>query len=284
MTVSEGPFGAEADIDPGGDGGDPNSESARRAEATGEVWENWSGGVRFEPDRIVEPESERELQALVRQCRDEGRTVRVAGAGHSWTPVVETEDVVVSLAKLSGVVDHDPDAKEATVYAGTTLGDAGTALHDRDLALPNLGDVSTQTVAGAFATGTHGTGPDFENLAGSLIGGRLVTGTGEIREFSAEDDPDLVRAARVSLGTLGIFTELRLDAQPSYKLQRREYCTTWTDCRDRLPELAATNRNFDWSWYPRSDEVKLRLLNAPGGGTDHEALPEATLVEDETGW
>ena len=259
---------------------DPESLDGRSVEE----WSNWSGSVSFEPDTVVEPESEAELQSLVRECVAAGRTVRVAGTGHSWTPVVETDDVVVSLSHLTGVVDHDPEAKTATLRAGTTLEEAGTELHDRNLAFPNLGDVSMQTVAGAFGTGTHGTGRTFENLAGSLVGGRLVTGTGEVRSFDAESAPDLLRAAQVSLGALGIFTEVKLALQPTYKIQRREYCTTWRACSDHIPALIEENRNFDFYWYPRSDEVKLRLLNAPGGGTDHDDLSYATLVEDQTGW
>ncbi|MCU4924585.1 FAD-binding protein [Halobacteria archaeon AArc-dxtr1] len=258
---------------------EPGTEKPDTAE-----WTNWSGSVSAEPDRLLEPETEAELQEIVRQCADAGETVRVAGAGHSWTPVVETEDVIVSLTNMTGVVDHDPEAGTATLLAGTTLEEAGTELHDRNLAFPNLGDVSMQTVAGAFGTGTHGTGAKFENLAGSLIGGRMVTGTGEIREFSAEEDPDLLRAAQVSLGALGIFTEITLDLVPTYKIQRREYCTTWRECKAHIPDLIAENRNFDFYWYPRSNEVKLRLLNGPGGGTDHEDISYATMVEDQTGW
>ncbi|ARS91616.1 D-arabinono-1,4-lactone oxidase [Natrarchaeobaculum aegyptiacum] len=265
-------------------GEDQDSAPASIDEADVGEWTNWSGSISFEPDEVLEPEDESELQAIVRRCAEEGRTVRVAGAGHSWTPVVETEDVVVSLTKMTGVVDHDPDAGRATLRAGTTLEEAGTELHDRNLAVPNLGDVSMQTVAGAFGTGTHGTGPEFENLSGALVGGRLVTGTGEIREFRAEEDPDLLRALRVSLGALGILTEIELDLQTTYKVQRREYCTNWEACRDHLPELIEENRNFDFYWYPRSNEVKLRLLNAPGGGTDHADLSYATQVEDQTGW
>lgn len=252
-------------------------------ESAGE-WTNWSGSVAFDPEEILKPDSEEELQEVVRQCREDGRTVRVAGAGHSWTPVVETEDVLVSLENLTGLVSHDPDSREATIRGGTTLGDAGIELHERNLAFPNLGDVSVQTVAGAFGTGTHGTGEDFENLAGSFVGGRMVTGTGEILDFSAEDDPDLLSAAKVSLGTLGIFTELDLELRPTYKLTRREYCARFEDFWGHLEDLIEENRNFDFYWYPRSDEVKLRLLNAPGGGTDEADLEYATLVETDTDW
>ena len=270
--------------EPTSNGAQEKTSGQKTREGTSEEWTNWSGSVSFHPEKILTPGAEAELQSIVRECAEDGRTVRVVGSGHSWTPVVETEDVLVSLERMTGVVAHDPDAREATILGGTTLEEAGTELHDRNLAFPNLGDVSMQTVAGAFGTGTHGTGPTFENLSGSLIGGRMVTGTGEIREFHVEDDPDLLRAARVSLGTLGIFTELRLDLQPTYKLQRREYCTSWRECREHIPTLIEENRNFDCYWYPRSDEVKLRLLNAPGGGTDHADLAYATQVEDGTGW
>lgn len=246
------------------------------------TWSNWSGGVSFDPVRVVRPESESALEALVTTCRSEGWTVRPVGEGHSWTPLVETDHVLVSLEELTGLIDHGDG--EVTVRAGTTLGDLGLALHDEGLALANLGDVSMQTIAGAVATGTHGTGPTLQSLSGALVGGRLVTGTGEIRPFHRESDPTVHRAAQVSLGALGVFTTIDLAVQPTYKLQRREYCTNFSAVADRLPTLIAENRNFDCYWYPRSDEVKLRLLNPPGGGTDRDALEEATLVTEETDW
>ena len=248
-----------------------------------EEWSNWSENLTFEPEGVARPETEREVQKLVRECAEAGRTVRVVGSGHSWTPVVETDDQLVSLERMTGVVDHDPDTREATILGGTTLQELGPELQERHLAFPNLGDVSLQTIAGAFGTGTHGTGAGFENLSARLVGGRLVTADGEIREFSAESDPELLRAAQVSLGTLGIFTEFRLDLVPTYKVERREYCTTFADAREHVPRLVEENRNFDFYWYPRSDEVKLRMLNAPGGGTAEDDVP-GTLVEKDTGW
>ncbi|MFP8953994.1 D-arabinono-1,4-lactone oxidase [Natrialbaceae archaeon A-arb3/5] len=247
-------------------------------------WANWSGSLRFEPGELAKPESESELQEIVSQCAEAGETVRVVGSGHSSTPILESEDVLVNLENMSGLVSHDREAKEATLEGGTTLDEAGEKLRQVDLAFPNLGDVSLQMVAGAFGTGTHGSGTAFGNLADRLLGGRMVMADGSVREFSVEDDPEFVRAARVSLGALGIFTEIRLDLQTAYKLERREYCTTVADCWEHIDDLVEENRNFDFYWYPRSDEIKLRLLNAPGGGTPHEDMEYATLVKYETGW
>lgn len=247
-------------------------------------WRNWSRNVSAKPSSIERPESESAVQELVRSCHADDQTVRVVGAGHSWTPLAATDEVLVSLENLTGVIDIDRADRTATVAGGTTLEDAAEEFHRANLAMPNLGDVAQQTIAGAFATGTHGTGPAFENLAGRLIGGRLVTGTGNIRTFDAESDQELLAALKVSLGTLGIFTKLQLELEPTYKLERREYCTSFEEFWPHFERLVSDNRHFDFYWYPRSDEVKIRLLNGPGGGTDAADLTYAESVKHETDW
>jgi FAD/FMN-containing dehydrogenase len=94
-----------------------------------------------------------------------------------------------------------------------------------------------------------------------LVGVRLVTGEGEIKEFSIEKEPDLFRSLRVALGTHGIFTQMRLQLQPCYKLQRQELYAKTEDALNDLDRLIESNRNFDFYWYPRSDCVKLRIMN-----------------------
>ncbi|HET7320884.1 MAG TPA: D-arabinono-1,4-lactone oxidase, partial [Longimicrobiaceae bacterium] len=218
---------------------------------------------------------------LVKRARERGGTLRVIGSGHSSSEILPTEGTIVRLHRLAGLVDHDREACTATLRAGTKLEDVGPELLDVDLAFPNFGDVSSQRVAGAIATGTHGTGIHYHNLSNFLIGGRLVTGTGEVLEFSKEDT-DLLKALRVAVGTLGVFTEMKLRLLPAYKLQRREFCTDYASCMEHMDELAAENMHFDFYWYPRSDEVKLRLLNPPTGGT--RDLPYAAMIEDRVGW
>jgi FAD/FMN-containing dehydrogenase len=243
-------------------------------------WSNWSGSLRFTPGQIARPADEGELSALVRHAAEAGQTIRPAGSCHSSTELIAGDDVLVACDRLQGIVATDRDRAQATVQAGTTLERLGRDLAAAGLDFPNLGDVATQTIAGVIATGTHGSGRDLPNLACLLVGGRLVTGTGEIVAFG-EDDAGLLRAARVSLGALGIMTQLRLQLVPAYTLQRREYCTTTDAFWAHLDELMAENRGCDFYWYPRSDEVKLRLLNPPGGGTAH--LPYARLVTDDRG-
>jgi FAD/FMN-containing dehydrogenase len=149
------------------------------------------------------------------------------------------------------------------VGAGTVLHDLGPILHDIGMSMQNLGDVDTQTIAGVIGTGTHGSGRTLQNISATLIGVRAITGTGEIVEWSIEKEPELINAARVSMGLLGIFSAVRLQLQPRFRLRRREYCARTDDCLAHLDELADAHRNFDFYWYPRRDEVKLRTLNPP---------------------
>ena len=244
-------------------------------------WTNWSGSLAFSPDRIARPESDEKLQHLVRDVRSRGGTVRVVGQGHSSTPLVATDDTLVSLEEMTGVMSVDTEANEAWVRPGTTIEQMGEELLDEELAVHNQGDINVQQIGGAIGTGTHGTGAELGNLSTMLRGVRMVTADGEIIERHIEDDPEFMRAVRVSLGTLGIFTALRIDAEPAYRLHRQEWCTGVDECMAHLDALVEQNRNFDFYWYPRSDEVKLRTLNRPG---EAPQLEYAELEKEEVGW
>jgi FAD/FMN-containing dehydrogenase len=246
------------------------------------TWSNWSGSLRFAPGEIRSPANEDELAEIVRGAAQSGRCVRVVGSGHSSTPLVETSDTLVSLEHFRGLESFEASGREATIRAGTTLKEANSALLEVGLAVHNLGDVDFQTVAGVVGTGTHGTGRTLPIIPDALTGVRLVDGSGEIREFRAEDDPDFFRAARVSLGALGIFTSLRMRMLPAYQLHRQEWCTHIEECLKHLDRIMDENRNCDFYWYPRSDLVKIRTLNIPGQGSAD--LPFARCVQDVTGW
>jgi FAD/FMN-containing dehydrogenase len=245
-------------------------------------WSNWSGSLIFTPGEVARPASEEDLCALVGRAAERGQTVRVAGAGHSSTPLVATKHVLVSMERFQGLVSHDPGTNRATVRAGMMLKEAGRTFHGLGLAMANLGDVDLQALVGAIGTGTHGTGKDLQILSAHLIGGRMVTGRAEAVDFGIEGQPGLVNAVRVSLGALGILTELRLQLLPVYELERKEWCTHIEGCLFHLDELIEGNRNFDFYWYPRSDQAKLRTLNTPGLGM--RDIPYAALEKELRGF
>lgn len=247
----------------------------------GELWRNWSGSIAFRPRQYARPGSVDELCEVVAGAHARGGTVRVVGTGHSSTPIVRGDDVLLSLDALSGVVSTDRGRCEAVVRAGSTLEQLGDALYEDDLALPNYGDVATQTVGGAVGTGTHGSGARLQNMSQMLVGATLVTADGSLRAID-RSEPDLLHAAQVALVTLGVMTELRLQLVPAFDVERREYAAPTDAALANLDALVTGNHSFDFYWYPRRDDTKLRLVNPFGGGTAD--LPYARELIRQAGY
>jgi FAD/FMN-containing dehydrogenase len=211
-------------------------------------WVNWSGSLRFTPERVVHPAGEEEVCELVRDAAMRGRPLRPVGSGHTASGIIATDGTIMSLTRMRGVVCASRRGREAVILPGTTLQEAGAVLLGYGLAMHNLGDIANQTVAGAICTGTHGTGNRLCNLSWMLVGGRLVKGDGEVFEFSA-DDGDFLRAARVSLGTLGVFTQCRVRLMMTYMLRREEMCVPFDEAFDHIERYIEDNRHFDFYWY-----------------------------------
>ncbi len=126
--------------------------------------------------KLARPGDERDVVHLVRRARRRGRGLRPMGSGHSSMPLMNTDDVLVSLDRMSGVVEADPELGRARILTSTGLNDLGAELEQHGLAMENLGDVDYETIAGALGTGTHSSGITLGNLSSTMIGGRLVTG------------------------------------------------------------------------------------------------------------
>jgi FAD/FMN-containing dehydrogenase len=259
-------------------------------------WCNWSGSVACTPRRRERPAHERELPALLRAAAAEGLPVRVAGRGHSHTPLVACDGLLLELDALAGVWEADPAAREATLGAGTQLAALGAPLAAQGLSMENLGDIDTQALAGAIATGTHGTGRTLRSLSNQVIGLRLYTADGEALDCSATSSPRIFDAARVSLGALGVVAAVRLRLLPAYRLHERIWREDVEPALEALPERIAGNRHFELFWLPQKDRLELKALNptqlapdAPLGprervGAAHEILPsrrEQRFVEME---
>ncbi|MBF9128915.1 FAD-binding protein [Plantactinospora sp. S1510] len=227
-------------------------------------WRNWSGSLRFTPREQAAPADENALRALVDRARRTSTKLRPVGSGHSSSPLVRTEDVLVSLTGLTRTMRRHEDPRLATVSAGVPLGELGEALYEAGLAMDNLGDVDVQSIAGATATGTHGTGLRFGSLSTQVAGVRMVTGTGELLDICAERNADLLPAARLSLGALGVVTRMTLRLNPTYHLRRRSWCSSIAWTLEHLHQLQRQNRNMDFYWYPRTDTTQIRTLNLRG--------------------
>jgi FAD/FMN-containing dehydrogenase len=224
-------------------------------------WSNWSGSVSCRPAELLAPASEDEVTAMVRRSGADGKVVRVAGAGHSFTPLCASDDVVVSLERLSGIESVDVKGRRAWIRGGTKIHDIGGPLAEHGLALENQGDVDVQAIAGAVSTGTHGTGPTLGSISTQVVGLRVITAAGEVMRLSKESDAEVFRAAQVSLGALGVITAVELRLLPLYRLHevvRREQLDA---CLASLEERIRANRHFEFFWYPTDDAAATKTLN-----------------------
>ncbi|MGN6498390.1 MAG: D-arabinono-1,4-lactone oxidase [Tsuneonella sp.] len=218
-------------------------------------WSNWSGSVRTEA-RVLRPRTEGELARIIR----EANTVRPTGAGHSFMPLCATGDVVVSLADLEGELVVAEDRKSARIPAGWSIKRLTAALWQEGLALANQGDVDPQSLAGAMATGTHGTGRDLGNLATFARGFRLIGADGEARWCDAATNAELFEAQRLSLGLFGVATEIDCDVVPAFHLQERIEKRPWGEVRERYFDLVDQLRHVEFWFFPHADSVILKTL------------------------
>ncbi len=186
----------------------------------------------------------------MREASSRNLSIRVAGSGHSFTPIVATSGLLLSLNNLQGLVSADLDRKRVVVRAGAKIGDIGRALKDIGLSLANQGDIDTQAIAGALSTGTHGTGLGLGCLSSQAVGMRLIQPDGSVLEVDADRDPETMAAAQVSIGMLGVISTITLQAVPAYNLKERLWRDDFDSCMEKHDELAANNRHFSFFWCP----------------------------------
>lgn len=251
-------------------------------------WRNWSGSQVCYPEFRKAPATLEAVQKLVKEAKG---IVRPVGAGHSFMPLVPTDDTILSLSRLSGLVSHDAATNQATLWAGTRLGDIGDPLANVGQALLNMPDIDEQTLAGALGTATHGTGESLGCMSDFVEGVQLVTANGDIIECDRNTHSDVFNAARVNLGALGIVTQVKMQNAPKYKLKRE---TTWLPIEEILENadsLASNNRNFEFYYIPFTGmgftDVQ-NITDEPVSATDkidqNDGAEDLKLARDMLSW
>ena len=220
------------------------------------AWNNWSGSVSASAT-VARPKSEDELAALIRSAAK----LRVTGAGHSFMPLCESDELIVSLDDMAGAIRIAADRRTAHIPAGWSIRRLTAALWEEGLALANQGDVDPQSLAGAMATGTHGTGVDLGSLSTFARGFRLVDADGEAHWCDADTNSDLYQAQRLSLGLFGVATEVEVAVVPAFHLAERIEKRRWEEIRESYDELAERHRHIEYWFFPHSDHVILKTLD-----------------------
>lgn len=217
------------------------------------AFRNWSGTESSQPTAWLRPQTEADVVSAVRATRYAGKRLRVVGAGHSFSSVGVPDDRAMSLDEVSGVVELGAD--RVTVRAGTRLRDLSAALLAQGMTLPVVGSIQAQSIAGAIATGTHGSSLEYGNLASLVTAMRLVDGRGEVVVL-AEGDPRLA-GARVHLGALGVVTEVTLRVERAFRLRQSVENVDVHGVGRRLADVA---RSAEWVkvwWLPQAPTAQV---------------------------
>jgi L-gulono-1,4-lactone dehydrogenase len=219
-------------------------------------WRNWAGNV-SDSAPTATPASIGELSSMVREAAERGQRIRVAGSGHSFSPVARSDGVRISLERLPPSVSVADDGTTVTVPAGMTLRTLNRELDSRGLALPNLGDIDAQTIAGAIQTGTHGTGAGFGSLASFVSGLTLVLADGSL--VSCARGEPLFDAAVVGLGAFGVLTSVTLECVPAFVLRAEERPAALDSVLGDLESLIASHDHFEFYWWPYTTRVQVKM-------------------------
>jgi FAD-linked oxidoreductase len=238
-------------------------------------WANWSHNQRCHPKAIETPANLEELRSLITGSTG---TIRPVGSGHSFSALVPTDGTIVRLDQFADIRSVDLKRKTAWVGAGAKLRDLSPALETEGLAFKNLGDINVQSLAGAIGTGTHGTGAALRSLAAEVVGVRLMTAQGDVIEKSLADDPDFVHAAQVSLGALGILTDVQVQLRDRFRLHRKTWVEPTRDVIAKAPELWARHHNFEFLHIPFSGHSFCIAHDE----TDAPETPRAPNTDDQT--
>jgi FAD-linked oxidoreductase len=233
-------------------------------------WTNWSRSVEAHPVRIEHPASTVDVQRIIREAATAGLNVKAVGASHSFTAIAATDGVLLRLDRMSRIVAHDSATGRVRVQAGISLHDLNPQLKALGLALPNLGDVDPQSVAGAVSTGTHGTGGKLFGISAAVVGVQLVTADGEVREI--DESHPWFGAARVTLGALGIVTEVTLQCVPAFLLHAREEPMALADVLDQVDALVDDNDHFEFYWFPHTEKALTKRNNRVAEGTERKPV------------
>ncbi|OKI47190.1 D-arabinono-1,4-lactone oxidase [Micromonospora sp. CB01531] len=222
------------------------------------AWSNWAGNQRSTATLVARPRTVDEVAAAIHAAADAGRTIRTVGSGHSFTGTALTDGHRLELTELDTGVTVDTTRRLVTVPAGMALHTLNDLLGTHGLALPNLGDIDAQTVAGALATGTHGTGAKLGCLSTFVTGLALVTGTGEVLRCSADEHRDVFAAARVGLGAVGVLVEVTLRCVDAFTLRAHERPAALSAVLADLPGLVEQHDHVEFYWFPYTARVQVK--------------------------
>ncbi|PVD33901.1 hypothetical protein C0Q70_05163 [Pomacea canaliculata] len=232
------------------------SADVRSLGKSGHSFTNWATTYSCEPELYFEPETTEEIKQVLSFAQEKGKKVKVVGNGHSPSDLACTTDYMISLKHYNQVLKVDGVKLQVTVQGGCLIKDLNhKVLPAHNMALSVLGTVSELTVAGVISTGTHGTGANYNIISSYVVDMDLMKASGEIIHISKEENSELLPAAVLSLGSLGIILSVTLQCEPMFKLRQTQYPAELQDVLENLNTYVTSSDHFRFFWFPYTEKV-----------------------------
>ncbi|MEP2989335.1 MAG: D-arabinono-1,4-lactone oxidase [Parasphingorhabdus sp.] len=251
-------------------------------------WTNWSEILKATPKEISFPTTTAEVAELVKTS---SAPIRPVGSGHSFTALAPSEGTMIDVSAISGMIRHDTDQQTASFGAGSRLQESAKLLSEQGLGFANLPDIDVQTLAGGFATATHGTGYDLTAIHDYVQEFELVTPAGDIVTASVDNNSDLFQAGKVSLGSLGVITRFDLKVEKAFNLRRQTGLMKLENLLGQFDSLSQKYRNFEIYYFPHTGygayiqhDVWEGEVTGRQTGEDDNILADLKELRDTLGW
>lgn len=222
-------------------------------------WSVFGQSISEEPSQWHQPSSVQEIVSIVRQAAERGESVKVVGAGHSFSPIGLTTGRIVNLDRLNAILDVDEKSMQVTVQSGIRLRDLNRQLGTRGLALENIGSIDAQSLGGAISTSTHGSGVKFQTMSTKVLWMELVLANGSLLNVTKEDG-DLYLVSLNGIGLLGIITTIRLQCVREFNVHRHEISVPIDHVINNWSDYVERYDHFTYFWIPYTDTARLFLM------------------------
>ncbi len=209
----------------------------------------WAKTFHSRPELYIRPQTIAEIQKVVTLARRCRRRLVTVGCGHSPSDLTCTSSWMVNLDQYNRIISIDDEKRVVVMEAGIRLHDLGAELKKHGLAMPNLGSIDNQAIAGAIGTATHGSSTRHGLLSQSVLGLKIMLADGRTMSCSAEENTELFRAALVSLGALGIITEVTYQAVPAFDIEWQQSLHSLEEVMNDWSTDLWTTAEFTRLWW-----------------------------------
>lgn len=242
------------------------------------------GLYQFSPKAIVQPTMEAEIIQTIQLAAQYKLRVRVIGALHSAVPLPVTEGLCIALDQYNHILEINGNL--VTVQSGIRLWELNDWLADHELALPILGTIAQQTVAGAISTGTHGGSIYHTSLSGYIQSMRIVRADGSVMEV--DHTKEQFNAVAIALGALGIISSVTFQCVPAFSLQTNVHTLPMEELLIRFHEIHTQNQYVDIRYSPVTDHAHTALINPTqdllNGNGGWQPIQTSPLTQALTNW